>query len=292
VDRSCSPYALDVLPPPPAAPPTGAPPGPAWGYVGCRLQTLEGGAERTTSLELAVLLDGVGQAVSLAGVDAPATSQSLWVLRMPPGSRELVLEPAGGAPVRLRYRAPVSPRRASVGVGVGPYVYSYRAPGVRETTGSPVVTLYGSYGLSSRSRVVGFALLAPAAHPVGDAGLYLRTDSFTLLDQRVGVSVFLGGHVSGFSHERKVRARVGFPQGAEFVWRDVGGRGAQVLGGGLLYPGKDRTYYNLWLRWGKAGGGFLELNFLLVREPVGADGGHVTMRTFGLAAGVPLASFL
>ena len=284
VDRSCSPYALEVK----GAPLTGA-----WGYVGCRLQTLEGAEERTTSLELALLLDGAGGQVQLGGVETPATSPSLWVLRLPPGVGALTVGLPGGASVRLEYKAPVFPRRAFVGVGVGPYAYSYRAPGIRETTGSPVVTLYGSYGLSQRARLVSFALLAPAEHPVGDLGLYLRRESFSLFDQRAQIAVFLGGHLGVFEHAGKLQPRLGLPQGAEFIWNDVGVRGAQVLGGGLLFPGKERTYYNLWLRWGRAGG-FLELNFLLLREPLGKDGaeGHVTMRTFGLAAGVPLATFL
>ena len=187
--------------------------------------------------------------------------------------------------------APEYPRLGSLGLGVGPYYYRYSAPGVQLDVPTALLTLYGSYALSRSARLVSFAAVAPSSQPFGDLGLYLRTDSFTLFDRRVGVAVFLGGHVSAFRHGDALLARFGLPQGAELSLTDAFHRGGRLLGGALIYPGfRGRAYYNTWLRWG-VGASFVELNYIAVREPL-PEGGRISLRTLGVSVGLPLASFL
>jgi hypothetical protein len=282
VDASCSPFELQLgaraLRPE------------SWAYVGCRLVQLEGENDRTSSLELTLLWDNVGPVLQLGGVEMPEGPEPVWTLRLPPGTGAVALE-AEGQQLQLGYSAPEHPRLASLGLGVGPYLYHYTAPGVRLEIPTPMLTLYASYALSRSARVVSFAAVAPSSRPFGDLGLYLRTESFTLFDRRLAVAVFLGGHLSVFRDTDGALARFGLPQGAEIAWVDALRRGGRLLGGALIYPGiGGRSYYNAWLRWG-VGSTFVELNYIAVREPL-EPGGRISLRTFGLSVGLPVASFL
>ncbi|MBF5045753.1 hypothetical protein FGE12_25320 [Aggregicoccus sp. 17bor-14] len=314
VDASCSPFELqlrglqaevsaaspeaaatgDLSPSeqPPAMARQGARPlrADSWVSVGCRLVALEGRGERTSSLELTLLWDNVGSVLEVGGVEVPAGEAPVWTLRLPPGTGSVTLE-AQGQQLQLDYRAPEHPRLASLGLGVGPYLYHYSAPGVLLDVPVPVLTLYASYALSRSARVVSFAAVTPSSRPFGDIGLYLRTESFTLFDRRLAVAVFLGGHLSVFRDADGALRRFALPQGAEVAWVDALRRGGRLLSGALVYPGiGGRSYYNAWLRWG-VGSTFVELNYISVREPL-APGGRISLRTYGVSVGLPLASFL
>ena len=87
--------------------------------------------------------------------------------------------------------------------------------------------------------------------------------------------------------------RPGGPQGIEIVYRDAFKRAHNFSVGAFAYPPiNDRSYYNVWLRWG-TGKFFGELNFISWREKAGTyDSQTVFNRSMGVSFGFPLFRFL
>ena len=279
-----------------------------WMYVGCRSVTAKSTGHRTSSLEIVVFWDNVGQIVKVDGTPTDAGGDSIWNLRASSTPGFIALE-AGDHKVTIRYSLASWPRKANIGVGIGPYFDTYEGTGndARQTI-EPVATLYGSYALSPWSRLVMFNATPMRADTYSDTGFYLQKRTSEALDRRVVGNVFLGGHFLAFTAEdpfappgerdrKKIFFRFGAPQGVEFTVRDVGGQGWNVVAGILSNAAIGGTaYYNGWLRYGNSAG-FVEINYIqwkeLIANPEDEDDTRdVVLQSIGISFGFPLFKFL
>ena len=134
---------------------------------------------------------------------------------------------------------------------------------------------------------------ATAIHRRGyaDNGLYLWIEQARMVDDRLSFNLLLGANLLVYSHDDKAEWRISAPQGFELVYRDIFGRNRSAMLGAFLYPDLfDRSYYNVWLRWGSPQI-FGELNYIHWKEPHG--GGVATSSTsIGISFGMPIARFL
>lgn len=276
-----------------------------WIYVGCRNTTAKGTDHRTNSLEIVLFWDGVGHSITVNGVPSESGGDSIWNLRASssPGFLELA---AGDHRVTLRYSLSNFPRKAFLGMGIGPYFDTFIGTGndTRETL-EPVITVYASYAISPWSRLVMFNATPMRADTYSDTGFYLQKRTSEALDRRVVANVFLGGHFIAFTAEdpfdpqkkKQVFYRTSAPQGVEFTVRDVPRPGYNIIAGGLTNPGIGGTaYYNLWLRWGNPAI-FVEINYIgwqeLIANPEDEeDTREVELRSIGISIGFPLFKFL
>ncbi len=302
IDTTCSQFGLRVET-------SGGEWGNEWAYVGCRQTAAMAERHRTSSIEMVLFWDNVGDVVKVDGLDSRSLGASVWHLRASasPGSVRVT---AGEHEMTLRYFVPDHPRKAFIGMGVGPYLDEFR-PNENDVNyyPTPLLTFYGAFSINPNSRVVGFNATPIRPRGYTDSGLYFVRKTSESLDRRITTSVFLGAHllfyddglekdsvpgVSGI--EAKVRRDFSAPQGAEVLIRDVGGQGYNVLAGALVNPGLgDRSYYNAWLRWGNARA-FIELNYIAWTLEVPAEGSlparTVNLRSAGITVGFPLFRFL
>ncbi len=281
VDSGCSSFRLTVES-------TGAKQD-EWAYIGCRLVYAQGDSHRTSTLELFVFWDGVGQSVRIGGIDTPASSPSVWALRLKstPGSVKLV---AGQHELRIGYRIAEKLKLGSLGVGVGPYLYKFDSPGVNVNTVAPLVTLYGSYFVSETMRVVAFNATAVHGKLNTDLGVYLNSESVRSMDRRFSLNLMLGGHLLGFASEGGNRFVFGAPQGVEAILRDAVLPGYSAALGAFIYPSiQGKAYYNVWLRWG-TDGVFAEFNYISWEERW--SNLRAFSRSAGICVGFPLVRFL
>lgn len=285
-----------------------------WAYVGCRVAGANAEKHRTSSLELVVFWDNVGDVVRVDGLETRSTGASVWNLRTSssPGHVRVAAE---DHEVTLRYFVSDHPRKAFIGVGIGPYVDEFSpSKGVTKYYPTPLLTFYGAYTINPNSRIVGFNATPVRPRGYSDSGLYYVRKTSESLDRRITTSVFLGAHLlfyddglekdeipTGSTAIAKIRRDFSAPQGAEMLVRDVGGQGFNVLAGALVNPGiGDRSYYNAWLRWGNARA-FIELNYiawtLIVPADTAPDGTPlpertINLRSAGITVGFPLFRFL
>jgi len=261
-----------------------------WMFVGCRAVTIEGGGHRTSSLELYVYWDGVGQTMEVGGIETWSTLTSTWLLRLSSEPGNVTLR-AGKSQVTLRYHIAEYLHYGSLGLGIGPYHYTFRSPFEDVSSYSGVVTLYGSYFITETFRVVVFDATEISSQYFTDLGVYVNTEYFRFLDRRVVASLLLGGHVNGFRTGGKYHLKVGIPQGVEASFIDAFAKGHNLSVGAFIYPPIDGTsYYNTWLRWGTPRI-FGEVNYISWREKLGRSG-DVYTQTFGLSLGLSLFRFL
>ena len=271
-------------------------------YVGCRFATAKSTHHRTSSLEIVVFWDNVGQEILVDGARTLSGGDSIWNLRVSSNPGQVKLT-AGTHEVTLRYAVAEYPHKGSLGIGVGPYYDTFEGVGAkldRETV-EPVVTVYGSFAISPLSRITLFNATPVRADTYSDTGFYLQRRTSESLDRRVFGTVFLGGHFLAFQAEdfegKKVfNYRFGAPQGVEFTIRDVPVPGFNVVAGGLTNPGIGGTaYYNVWLRWGNRYI-FVELNYIgwqevLLNEETNEER-NVELRSIGISIGAPVFRFL
>ena len=260
-----------------------------WLYIGCETSVVASAKHATSIANLFVFWSGAGDTIEVGGTATPPVAESLWALQGPakPGRIELA---SGDHRVSLRYFIPVRPHAAFVGVGVGPYVDTFSAPAPFRSfhTVEPLVTFYGAWTLSGASRIVGFNATPVRRDGYSDSGLYLQRRQAELFDRRAVFTVFLGAHLLAFKLGNTIYVRPGAPQGAELLFRDVGGRGRNVTIGGLINPGiAGKFYANGWLRWGSPKL-FVELNYIGWREHTAGANEPIDLRSLGLSIGTPL----
>jgi hypothetical protein len=133
---------------------------------------------------------------------------------------------------------------------------------------------------------------AAVLHHLGsmDQGLYLWLEQFRIFDERVSMHLLLGANLLVYARHGGVAARVSAPQGVELITRDVLGRGKNLTLGAFIYPKiNQRSYYNIWLRWGSQDM-FGEVNYIEWQEPHG--GGASKSRALGLSFGAAVLRFL
>jgi hypothetical protein len=176
-----------------------------------------------------------------------------------------------------------------MGLGLGPYAYTWRDGAASLDAIIPFVTLYAGYTFTPTARLVYFN--ATALHRKGsiDQGLYIWFEQFRMVDDRVSLNFLLGANVLVYSHDDHVTGRLSVPQGFELVVRDLFARNRNLTAGAFVYPKiAGRSYYNAWLRWGSPAF-FGELNFIEWQEP--HDNGDTQSRALGISFGTPVARF-
>jgi hypothetical protein len=256
-----------------------------WVYIGCRLVYSEGDEERTSSLEMFVYWDNVGQSIKIDGIETLPASPSVWALRLRSSPKAVRLK-AGDHELTLQHNAPEKLKLGSFSVGLGPYAYRYDAPGVAANAVVPLVTVYGSYFIFETVRIVAFNATAVHSAYNTDFGIYLSQESLKTLDRRISVNVMLGAHFLGYKASNQNMFQFGAPQGFEIVFRDFAQKSRNLTFGSFIYPLIDgKEYYNTWVRWG-TGSVFAELNYIGWREPL-ENGERAFSRSVGISVGMP-----
>jgi hypothetical protein len=261
-----------------------------WAYVGCRVAEVQNTEHRTSSLETYVFWDNVGQSVRVGGVETPATSVSVWPLRLRTAPGEVVLQSPTGEDMKIRYSTPDNFHRAFLGLGIGPYTDHFEGVGGDDlSTVAPVLTIYGSYFVTEVMRVVAFGATTVDPHLTTDFGLYLNSEYIRVLDRRVVANLMLGAHVIGFRTQNSYSMFLGLPQGMEVSFVDAFKKGHNLTTGVFLFPAIDgKSYYNVWLRWG-SGKLFGEFNYIAWSEKTNDQ--LVSARSAGFSIGIPIARF-
>ena len=281
IDSSCSPFNLSSVSDPSWKH--------GWIYVGCRLVHGQASSHHASTLDAYVYWSGSPETIAVGGIETTPVSDSVWGLRLRPQPGEVELRSRDRA-LKLRYRIPETLKRLSFGMGIGPYNYVFESAAESAHTVAPLVTLYASYFLTEGMRVVLFDAMALHRSYFTDVGLYLNAEQVRTIDGRFSLNLLLGAHVIGFRSAGKFNLPFSAPQGIEIIYRDAFMRNRNLSAGAFLYPPiQDRSYYNLWLRWGSPSV-FAEFNYISWEEPAG--GASVRSRSAGLSVGFPLFRFL
>lgn len=260
----------------------------SWMVLGCRLVYVEGAEYKTSSLEMFIFWDNVGQEIEISGVKTRSTSTSVWPLRLrsSPGNVHLKKE---NMEVTLHYFIPEKLRRGFLGLGMGPYQYVFESFDASVNSVVPLMTLYGSFFVTETMRLVAFDATAAHKKFFTDFGVYLSNEYIKTLDRRFILNIMLGAHVIGFSAENKTNFIIGAPQGVEMIFKDAFCKGYNFAAGAFIYPPIQRKlYYNLWLRWG-SGRLFGEVNYIAWQEVLEKDRAY--SRSLGITFGFPLFRF-
>ncbi|MBI3555139.1 MAG: hypothetical protein HY074_02600 [Deltaproteobacteria bacterium] len=223
--------------------------------------------------------------------DIASSIGNVWTLRLSSAANRVSLR-VGTQSLVLRYSIPVVDHAGTIAIGVGPYAYTFEAEHTNTHTWAAIITAYGSYRLSDTMRIVGFDASAAHYNYYNDTGIYLSTVSAKAFDNRLLVNIMLGAHALVFRTDNVHYLRPGGPQGFELVYRDAFKRAYNLSLGAFIYPPiSNRSYYNVWARWGGAGL-FAELNFIAWREKGGSsDIQGVYNRSIGVSLGMPLFRF-
>ncbi|OFZ53361.1 MAG: hypothetical protein A2428_10385 [Bdellovibrionales bacterium RIFOXYC1_FULL_54_43] len=255
-----------------------------WVYIGCRMVHTES-IYRTSSLEVLVYWDNVGQSILVGGIETPSSSVSLWPLRLyaDPGT---ILLRAGSHEMRLRYSIPRQLHHGAVSLGIGPYAFNFRDESHEVSNTTLMPTLYSSYFITESMRLVAFGAVTANAQLISDFGVYLSSEYIRTLDRRVAVNLMLGVHSIAFRTGGQYYFLLGAPQGAEVVVYDFLGRARNLTLGGFVYPSiQGKAYYNTWIRWG-SGALFGEINYIAWEEKL--DSEQYSSRSMGVTLGFPL----
>lgn len=279
-DSSCSPFGLDSA--------RGSIPPDSLLYVGCKSVVTARDDHDSATLDLYLLWDQAPD-VTIEYLPASPMRDALYVQRVTGHSGKTTVA-SGNTRVDLAYRMPEPIHAGFFGLGIGPYYYQLQDDRLNVETSVQLLTLYAGYIVNPTLRVVYFN--ATAAHRYGsmDQGLYLSLEQFRVLDDRLSMNLLLGVNVLVHPRHAHFVGRLSAPQGFELVLRDFLARGKNLTAGAFLYPPiADRSYYNLWLRWGSRAL-FGEINFIQWQEPF--DGGASKSLALGISVGVPVAGFL
>jgi hypothetical protein len=280
IDSSCSPYRLTVESVKELTPSD-------WMNIGCRLVRVYGAEHRTSSLEVFVFWDSMGQTVKIGEVDTPTSSSSILPLRLSSDPGFVSLESQRHR-LLLHYAIPKNLHNASLGLGVGPYSLQFQGNGEDEQKLVVIPTLYASYYITESIRFVGFGLLALESHHYLDVGTYIRLEQFRFLDNRLGINFLIGAHSIGFQSQDQYYFLASLPQGFELKYSDAFIKNHNLTLGAFLYPLiSGRSYYNVWMRWGSQL--FAEINYIAWQE----EPNSVVFKSssLGVTLGFPLVSF-
>lgn len=280
-DSSCSPYAPRVL--------AGDLPPDSFLYVGCRIIQGKAADYAHATLELFLIWAQAGDDVRIEGVPALPRSEELWTVRVDSAAQGVELA-ARGHRLALAVRVPPRLYDGFLGAGFGPYLYGFEDARAKVNAPVPLLTLYAGYSFTASTRVVYFNATALHRRGFADNGLYLWLEQARFIDQRMSFNLLLGANLLVYRRDDQPTVRLSVPQGFELIWRDLFGRGRNATFGAFLYPKLvDRSYYNLWLRWGTAAL-FAEINFIAWEEPGGKRGAK--SQSLGLTFGTPILRFL
>lgn len=255
----------------------------------CRIIRGESSEGMVGVLDVLLFVDGSGDFIRVNGVLSKAEAPSLFRLRLSTQVQPFILEAANGESYDLKTKIPVRLNRGFFGMGVGPYHYELSAPGTDVKTTAGIITLYGSYQIGETVRLTAFNATAIHKNFFSDTGLYVKTNSVRLFDQRVSGYLMLGANLVGYKYGPSTRFNFGAPQGFEAVFHDFLALNKTLTAGGFIYPPIDgKSYYNAWLRYG-APGFFFEMNYLAIRTQFESDA--ISTKSVGVSIGFPLARF-
>jgi hypothetical protein len=163
-------------------------------------------------------------------------------------------------------------------MGIGPYSH--------QNVVRPFPTFYAGYYLNDGMKLASFTALPIRKNPEIDTGLYLVSEQFKGIDERIHFSLLLGAHLLSFYSEGVHYSIMSAPQGVELGFRDFLIKGENLTVGGFFYPMiANRFYTNSWIRFG-SGRLFYEFNFINWQEPV--DSGNFSAKSAGVSIGFPL----
>jgi len=270
-----------------------------WAYVVCSLQVARRKEKSFPNIYLKIFWDQSIQEVqkdlksqnSLFLNDSlvEAEDVSLWSIGLTSLQSKLNLKSFNQKEKwTISFNLPEQFHLGHFGMGLGPYAYT-----LQDGTGSvesfvPLVTLYFSYSLAEKVRLVSFNATSIYRNPTSDLGVYLLIDQFEFLDQKVKFHLLLGGHSLFFKARNQYYTRFSLPQGFELVYKNFLKERTNLGLGGFFYPViSGRSYFNLWLRWG--GAHFIEFNFISFQEPM--ETFKVYSKSMGLSVGMPLFDF-
>lgn len=280
-DSSCSPFGLRTA--------RGSIPNDSMLYVGCKAMITSRDGHDSSSLDVYLLWDQAPD-VTIEYLPASPMRDSLYVQRVTGRSGGTTLG-SGTTHVDLAYRMGEPIYAGFFGAGIGPYFYQLQDDRLAVETSIQLLTLYAGYVINPTMRVVYFN--ATALHRYGsmDQGLYLWIEQFRAIDDRLSLNLLLGVNVLVHARHDHFVGRLSAPQGFEIVVRDFLARERNLTAGAFLYPRiADRSYYNVWLRWGSRAL-FGEVNYIEWQEPFGDDSTSKN-RALGLTIGMPLTGFL
>lgn len=262
---------------------------PAWVYVGCRLTRSNTSQGKTSNLELYLFWDVPDAQVRVQGNPVDEAQPSFWLLKLRPDPTPIRIESSAGA-LELTHQSPKRIRNGSFGAGVGPYSYHFQSPGIDTDTTAAIVTMYASYTITDTMRLTAFNATTLHKNRYMDTGVYFNSESLRALDRRLSLNVMLGANAVGFSTGGVSRFKLGAPQGFEATYRDAFGRNWNLSSGAFLYPKiNDKSYYNLWVRYGKRGM-FIEANFISIHDEISSI--PFVTRSFGVSFGMPIFQFM
>jgi hypothetical protein len=165
-----------------------------------------------------------------------------------------------------------------VSLGIGPYSH--------QNVVRAFPTIYAGYYFSEGMKLASFSAFPIRAKPEVDTGLYLVSEQFRGIDERIHFNLLLGAHVLSFHSEGKQYIRMSAPQGIEIGFRDFLIRSQNFTFGGFFYPPiSNRSYINSWVRFGNSSL-FYEFNFIQWQEPT--DTGTFSAKSAGVSIGFPL----
>lgn len=279
VDPSCSAFAVE--------PESIGRSGEDWAYVGCRLVRVNDQEGQTSSLEVFVFWDHVGQVIRIGGIDAPAPTTSVWPFRLTSSSDPVLLE-GKYRQILLHFNVAKRLYNTQLNWGFGPYSYSFRGNGENLTSILPLIALDGTYFISEPLQVVAFGSTAGDSHHYTDLGFYFRIQNQRILDNRVGLHLLLGLHAVGFSSQGQFYPVISFPQGVEFLFYDAFTRNQNLGFGAFIYPLiAGNAYYDIWLKWGNRI--FLKAHYYLWQAQ--SESVQFTTTGIGISVGFPLTQF-
>jgi hypothetical protein len=254
----------------------------SWIYVYCHTvhPSHESGATNRTDIELRWETEGRLERLRVNGVETTSEDGVTHMISHTPQVQEFHLE-KGQDSLDLKVAVAERFHPAWISMGIGPYSHQ------NQVRAFP--TIYAGYYFSEGMRLASFSAIPIKPDPEIDTGLYLVSEQFRGIDERIHMSLLLGAHVLAFTSEGKRYSVMSAPQGIELGFKDFLFRGQNLTWGGFFYPKiTNRSYVNTWVRFGN-GRLFYEFNFINWQEPT--DSGTFSAKSMGVSVGFPLVRF-
>ncbi|NDG83659.1 MAG: hypothetical protein EBX52_01305 [Proteobacteria bacterium] len=233
----------------------------SWIYVYCHgvHPARDSGYSNRVDVDLRWETEGSAETLRVNGLEVPSPDGVTHSLSLTPEIQSYHLE-KGKDSIDLKIPVAEKFHAAWVSMGIGPYSH-------RDVVRA-FPTFYVGYYFSESMRLASFSAIPIKPNPEIDSGVYLVSEQFRGLDERLHLSLLLGAHVLNFTPASGKRTSVmSAPQGIEMGFRDFLLRSQNLTFGSFFYPKiADRSYINTWIRYGN-GRLFFEFNFIQWQEP-------------------------
>lgn len=275
LDSSCSQIPIRI---------EGAPLRHSWVHLYCHAvhPARESGYGNRIDVDFRWETEGREETLRVNGVEVPSADGITHSISLTPEIQNYHLEKGKDS---FDLKVPVAEKfhSAWISMGIGPYSH-------RDVVRA-FPTFYIGYYFSESMRLASFSAIPIKPNPEIDSGVYLVSEQFRGLDERLHLSLLLGAHVLSFTPASGKRTSVmSAPQGVEMGFRDFLLRKQNLTFGSFFYPKiADRSYINTWIRYGNSRL-FFEFNFIQWQEPT--DFGPFQTKSMGLSVGFPLVRFL